>query len=204
MQGGGVEHLRAMFDAVSLREKLGVKCGDVMLLSVGELSVRKNHAAVIKALAESVNQKFVYCIAGVGALQEKLSRLAVICGVGSRVKFLGFRTDIKALCHAADIFVFPSLQEGLPVALMEAMSSGLPCVASRIRGNTDLLGRSKFADDILCSPKSAGDFSGALERIVSDRILPAFLGRENERIMGGFEIRSVGQTMRGIYRRMGN
>lgn len=56
-----------------------------------------------------------------------------------RVSLLEFRLDVIEICKSTDILVFPSLQEGLPVALMEAMACGLPCVASKIRGNTDLL-----------------------------------------------------------------
>ena len=57
---------------------------------------------------------------------------------------LGFRNDIYELLKCADAFVFPSKQEGLPVALMEAMAAGLPCIASRIRGNVDLLPDSRY------------------------------------------------------------
>ena len=60
-------------------------------------------------------------------------------GVKEQVHFLGYRTDIKELLKAGDIFLFTSKQEGLARSLMEAMASGLPCVASKIRGNTDLL-----------------------------------------------------------------
>ena len=60
-------------------------------------------------------------------------------GLEDHVKLLGFRTDVAELCQAADVFVFPSKQEGLPVALMEAMACGVPVVCSRIRGNTDLV-----------------------------------------------------------------
>ena len=59
--------------------------------------------------------------------------------VNQRVHFLGFRKDVKNICNSADLFVFPSFQEGLSVALMEAMGCGLPIVASNIRGNNDLI-----------------------------------------------------------------
>ena len=60
-------------------------------------------------------------------------------GVADRVHLLGYRRDIAELNHAADVFCFPSLREGLSASLMEAMASGLPVICSRIRGNTDLI-----------------------------------------------------------------
>ena len=55
------------------------------------------------------------------------------------VKLLGFRTDIQDLLISSDIFVFPSIREGLPISIMEAMDAGLPCIVSNIRGNKDLI-----------------------------------------------------------------
>ena len=76
-----------------------------------------------------------YIIVGQGELKEELKQLDKT----GRLKLLGYRTDIVELLRCSDLFVFPSLQEGLPVALMEAMSCGVPCIASRIRGNVDLV-----------------------------------------------------------------
>ena len=59
--------------------------------------------------------------------------------MSERIKLLGYRHDVAELCEIADVFVFPSLREGLPVSVMEAMASGLPIVCSRIRGNMDLI-----------------------------------------------------------------
>ena len=56
-----------------------------------------------------------------------------------KLHLLGYRTDISELYNSADIFVFPSIREGLSVSLMEAMASGLPCIVSKIRGNVDLI-----------------------------------------------------------------
>lgn len=115
----------------------------MMLLSVGELSERKNHEVVIKALAEIKQQNIKYFIAGRGDLKDHLSDLIINSGLQDEVKLLGFRSDVNMLTKAADLFIFPSIQEGLPVALMEAMSTGLPVVASQIRGNVDLIQEEK-------------------------------------------------------------
>ena len=108
-------------------------------MSVGELTKRKNHMAVIEALACLEEYDILYVVCGDGPMKARLRARAEELGVRERVKLLGFRKDIAELHKMADIFVFPSLQEGLPVALMEAMASGLPIVASRIRGNEDLI-----------------------------------------------------------------
>ena len=59
--------------------------------------------------------------------------------IADHVHFLGYRNDISAICQASDLFVFMSKQEGLPVAMMEAMACGVPVICSDIRGNTDLV-----------------------------------------------------------------
>ncbi len=107
------------------------------VLAVGELSKRKNHEVLIRAIAQ-LDQIFL-TIAGQGKLREYLTDLIDKLNVGDRVRLLGYRDDISELCRGADIFALPSFQEGLPVALMEAMACGLPCVVSRIRGNVDLI-----------------------------------------------------------------
>lgn len=129
------------YDRTSKRNELGISDNDFVLLSVGELIQRKNHETVLKALAELPSEKKVnikYLIVGKGDLDEHLKNMCKELGL-TNVKFLGFRRDIPDICASADLFVFPSFQEGLPVALMEAMAAGLPVVCSNIRGNVDLI-----------------------------------------------------------------
>lgn len=122
----------------SIRQELGISNETMLFVSVGELSHRKNHSVIIKALSQ-VNKDFYYIIVGQGELEQELKNMISSLGLNDRVSLLGYRTDISQILHAADVFLFPSLQEGLPVALMEAMACGLPCIVSEIRGNTDLV-----------------------------------------------------------------
>ena len=117
----------------------------VFLLSVGELSDRKNHVVVIEAMKQLIQRhpQLRYFICGQGEKKQELQQLIRKYHLEDHVKLLGFRTDVAELCQAADVFVFPSKQEGLPVALMEAMACGVPVVCSRIRGNTDLIQEEK-------------------------------------------------------------
>lgn len=129
-------------DKAKLLEELKIPEDSFLLLSVGELSVRKNHQAVIKALP-TMSDKIHYLICGQGNQGQILKDLGNKLNVESRIHFLGYRSDVIYLMKSSDIFVFPSLQEGLPVALMEAIACGIPCVASNIRGNADLMDNDK-------------------------------------------------------------
>ena len=121
------------------REQLGLTDGQKMLLSVGELTPRKNHELVIRALASIHDPNLQYFICGCGELENYLASLAKTVGLQDSVHLLGYRTDVDLLYACADLFVFPSKQEGLPVALMEAIASGTPSIASNVRGNNELL-----------------------------------------------------------------
>lgn len=85
-------------------------------------------------------------ICGSGKLDAYLKEEVKKLGIEDKVLFAGFRSDVIELMDSADLFCFPSLQEGLPVALMEAMAVGMPCIASKIRGNVDLLPEKNLFD----------------------------------------------------------
>lgn len=127
------------FDREAYRKTLGLSNEDRMLLSVGELNENKNHQIVIKALGESKRNDIHYFIAGEGNQKDILMELAKQNNVEHNVHLLGHRKDIGELLHCADVFIHPSIREGLPVALMEAMACGVSCIVSNIRGNTDLI-----------------------------------------------------------------
>lgn len=125
------------------RRELGFTEDDFILLSVGELIPRKNHQLVLHALGllQKKGQlgNIHYVICGRGIKLAELKALAQKLQIADHVHFLGYRNDISAICQSSDLFVFMSKQEGLPVAMMEAMACGVPVICSDIRGNTDLV-----------------------------------------------------------------
>lgn len=140
--GVGIDMNRFVCDpaiANAKRTELGLSDEDIMLVSVGELSSRKNHESVIRAIKMLDYSNIKYFICGKGELEEHLRNLIHELDLTQNVILLGYRNDIKELCHAGDLFVFPSHQEGLPVALMEAIACKMPVICSKIRGNTDLV-----------------------------------------------------------------
>lgn len=129
----------------ALRRELGVPEDAYVWLSVGEVNKNKNHGAVIEAMADFNDVWYVLC--GRGPLLDTLKERAESLGIADRTVFAGYRNDIADFYKMADLFIFPSWREGLPVALMEAMASGLKCVASRNRGTNDLLPDSSLRFD---------------------------------------------------------
>lgn len=123
--------------------ELEIPTNSKIFISVGELIPRKDHITAIKAFAEADLDNAYYIIAGIGRLKPELQKLIDDLGMTQKIKLLGYRLDARKLMKASDAFIFPSLQEGLPVALMEAMACGIPCIVSAIRGNVDLIKENK-------------------------------------------------------------
>lgn len=185
---------RTAKDHKSKRQELNIPDDAILLLSVGELIARKNQETLIQAVSQIEN---VYlAIAGKGALFEKMDALISELGVQTRVKLLGYRADILDLCKSCDMFVFPSFHEGLPVSLMEAMASGMPCVVSNIRGNTDLIDENGGA---LFDPHSSEACKCCIEGVLCRDL--ASLGNYNKEKIKSFDISKVREQMAFIYQK---
>lgn len=179
------------------RQELGVPEDAVLLLSVGELNSNKNHEAVIRAIAD---MDVYYIIAGAGGLHQHLQNVIDTLGLSRRVKLLGFRSDVKELYEAADVFVFPSFREGLPVSMMEAMASGLPCVASRIRGNTDLMEHG--INGFLCDPADANSVAECIGMLTKDQMSAREFAERSKEIMKEYDVANVIRAVQGIYEKV--
>ena len=126
-------------DRTEKRREIGISDDAVLLLSVGELNKNKNHEVVIRALAKIGDYNIHYAIAGTGKLEEYLYKLALELGIEDQIHLLGFRDDLEEVYKIVDLYIHPSYREGLPVALMEAIASKVPVIASNIRGCKDLI-----------------------------------------------------------------
>ena len=186
-------------EKLTIRRSLGIKDNEKMLLSVGELIPRKDHETAIRAIHKLNDKRIKYFICGQGALHDHLQTLINDLGLSDNVKLLGFRTDISELCCCADMFVFPSRQEGLPVALMEAMASGLPCVVSDIRGNTDLIDDGKGG--FLCKPNDVDGFAQKIKMLLSDRDLSTSMSVYNTNKLKKYDISAINSQMKRIYQK---
>jgi len=152
------------------RQVLGVPPDALMILAVGELSDRKNHQVIIKAMAKANIPNSVFAICG-KAIQgegtyDKLVNLANEHGVN--IAFLGHRHDIPQVCHCADIGVLPSTREGLGIASLEMMASGLPLVTSNVHGIKDYM--TDGVTGYMVSPYDVDGFAEALKKLSDSEV----------------------------------
>lgn len=184
-------------DRKKKRQQLGIPEDAILLTSVGELSKRKNHIVILQALTRIGEERLHYAIVGNGALLEELRSFVYAHGLSDRVHFLGYRKDIAEIYKASDVCCFPSIHEGLPVALMEAMACGLPVVCSRIRGNVDLIDEGK---GILVANNDVEGYIAAIMRMIDDVALRKKLGNNNLQAVRHYEESMVLMRMSLIYK----
>lgn len=174
--------------------EFGIPTDGTIFVSVGELIHRKNHESAIRAFSKANIENSYYLICGIGELEPYLKDLISELGLDSRVKLLGYRLDAQNIMKSSDVFLFPSFQEGLPVALMEAMACGLPCLVSEIRGNVDLIENEKGG--LLFNPYDINELS---EKILAAKTASSKWGKYNKEKIKEFDIKNVQEIMKSEY-----
>ncbi len=194
---GGFNELKATY---------GIPENHLVITSVGELTKRKNNIVMIRAMRELLDLPITYLICGSGPLENELRAEVREYGLENRVKFTGYITNVKEVLMQSDCFVFPSLQEGLPVAVMEAMAVGLPVIATAIRGITDLIEHTKGG--YLVESFEPEDYAVKVRRLFTDEyahseahrdIRRRQMGEWNRKRIQRFSIEVVDKKMREIY-----
>jgi glycosyltransferase involved in cell wall biosynthesis len=180
------------------REEIGVPDDKILVISAGELIERKNHEVIIRALGKLQDPDIYYAIAGKGPLLDRLKQVASEVGIPDRVLFLGFRTDVFELYHAADISAFPSKIEGLGLAGVEAMAAGIPLVSSNVHGILDYVidGKTGYA----IPPNDVDGFASALEKLAHDPALRESMRQNCLDAVEPFELSNALNVMWDIYK----
>jgi glycosyltransferase involved in cell wall biosynthesis len=148
-------------------------------LTVARLSEQKGHSYLLEAIAQLpsfLRESWCFVWAGDGELRETLQFQANQQGVDQDIVFLGQTSKVPEWLSVADAFVLPSLYEGLPLALMEAMAAGLPCLATDIDGNRELLHQGE--NGWLCKVRDAKALAEALEQFLPAEEERSHLGRQ--------------------------
>ena len=132
--GISLKELHTPLSRAEARERLQVS--GLVLGTMSRLEEQKGHTYLLAALPKLSREidDFVVLICGEGRLKERLMRQTADLGMENHVRFLGNRRDVAEIQRGLDIFVQPSLWEGMPLALLKAMGAGLPVVATRVSG----------------------------------------------------------------------
>ena len=140
---GNEDLVQCKYKEINIREKYNIPFQNRIIISVGELTKRKNNILVIEAMAKLKDLNVTYIICGTGPMEQDLKKKVMELELKKKVIFAGYVNNVPELLMQSDCFIFPSFQEGLPVAVMEAMAVGLPVIASKVRGITDLIEQGK-------------------------------------------------------------
>ncbi len=159
-----------------LRARLGVSRDRVVLGTVASLTAKKGHATLLEAVARLHDQgvKVSVVLAGEGPARSRLESQSVALGISGDVHFLGAVRDVADVLGAIDIFVLPSMVEGLPLALLEAMAAGKPVVASAVGGVPEVVASEQ--NGLLVEPGNVERLASALERLAMSPALRDRLG----------------------------
>jgi glycosyltransferase involved in cell wall biosynthesis len=168
--------------------------------TIAALEARKGHRFLLEAAAQlkSHGHKIEYRWAGDGPLLDELKQLADKLGLAEDVHFCGFVDDTPSFLAEIDVFVLPSLYEGLGVAALEAMAAGLPVIASSVGGLAESVIDSQTG--FLVAPQDPLALAGAIDRLTRDRDLAQVMGRRgSERVRECFTLERMARQNEAYY-----
>jgi glycosyltransferase involved in cell wall biosynthesis len=191
-------------DGTRVREELGLGPAEFLMVAVGNLYPVKGHSVLLHALAQLASvtpgSSWQVAIVGRGDEEAALTTLAAGLGLDDRVQLLGYRADVPDILAAADAFVMPSLSEGMPLALLEAMFAAKPVVASEVGGVPEVVRSGREA--LLVPPGDPTSLRRAIQLVFSDTHLRKELGsnalrRAEER----YTLAAMTDAYEGLYTR---
>ncbi|SMC95988.1 glycosyltransferase family 4 protein [Pedobacter africanus] len=185
-----------------VRAELGVDKDLILVGYVARITAQKAPLTFLKAIAElPENLPVKFLIVGDGDLKPQMLALASELKLNSRIIFQDFRSDIPDVLAAVDIFCLPSLWEGLPIALLEAMAMKKAIVASEIDGINDLIVHMK--NGLLVPVLKPGLLKDALETLVSDAGLRERLGKEaGATVNEKYNVQLMTENIASVYRQV--
>jgi sugar transferase (PEP-CTERM/EpsH1 system associated) len=189
-------------DKEEARRALGIPEGALVIGTVGRLDPVKDHRGLLEAFRRIAHHPHAQLvIVGDGPGRAVLERDRRALGLDGRVLMLGERQDVAGILRALDVFALPSLGEGISNALLEAMASGLPVVATCVGGNPELVDHD--VTGMLVSPRSADALAEAFARYLSD---PALLRKHGEagrrRAERDFSLDRMFESYESLYSRL--
>lgn len=186
----------------TIRKEMGINGSQPCIGTVGNLYAVKGQAYLLRACAAVAKEfpDFVLLVAGRGEQLESLEEEARSLGIERNVRFLGFREDVPALLEAMDVFVLPSVSEGLPVSILEAMALGKAVVASNIGGIPEVV--KDGTTGYLVPPSDPAALTAKILLLLHHPQLAADLGESGrKRVQEVFSLDKMVQEYESLYER---
>ena len=185
-------------DFTELKNEFGIQDGDVAFLSIGELNENKNHSVVLEAVSQLKESSHIkYFICGQGQRKVEYESFIKENGLEGQVKLLGYRKDIANVLNVMNVFIMPSLREGLPRSIMESMAYGLPCIVSDIRGCRDLIDDNNGG--FLVDATDSEAFASKIKELSDNKDLRDSMGEYNKNKIKDYTTDVVLEQMKKIY-----
>nr|ELR5242963.1 glycosyltransferase family 4 protein [Providencia rettgeri] len=183
------------------RKSLNLSKDDIVIGMTGRLWLQKNPIFLLEnmlpLLIENKNIKILFV--GDGELKKELEKLISIYDLSKQVYLLGWRNDIDRILQSIDIFTLPSKWEGMPLAILEAQSSGLPCIVSNITGNNNLVSNNIDGFIFNLEPNSE-EFRDKIKKLIYNKELRMKLGiKSREKVILHHSIEQRIQKIEMIY-----
>ena len=188
-------------DKTNIKKTLGLNCLGGLVLFVGRLDEAKNPLGLLHAWKESLgelNDYWKLVLIGDGPARFSVQSFIMDHNLSDQVLLAGQRDDIELWMKAADIFVLPSRREGLSNALLEAMACGLPVVATRVSGVTELVEEAGAGLVVIIDDMT--EFSRAIVRLARDTDLRITMGTQARRaVKSRYSINNVAANHEALY-----
>lgn len=187
--------------AASIRKELGIAKDTVIIGTAGSLKCVKGHTFLLQAAVKvlrSCNKEVKLLIVGDGELREELEAEARGLGIEDNVIFTGYRTDVEDVLRSLDLFVLPSLREGLPMVLLEAMASRKPVVASRVGAIPKVVEGTECGQ--LVEPGDADALAATLTALIKNKKKMRLMGeRGYEKVLEDYSSEKMARKYLAIY-----
>ena len=185
-----------------IRKSLGINDNDFVITTIAEYIKRKNYDTMLKVIKDlkDSNHKVKFLVCGCGKLEKRIKKLISKLDIENEVQLLGYRRDINRILTASDCFMLTSFQEGLPLAIIEAMNFALPCVVSDVRGNRDLVIDGKGG--YVLPTKDHNGVSNAIINLIESKELKDMFGSFNLNESKKYDIDVVIDQLDEIYSKL--
>ncbi|HET59818.1 MAG TPA: glycosyltransferase [Chloroflexi bacterium] len=179
-------------DLKMLRESLSIPLDAIVLITVGRLHPQKGHHYLIQAASTILSDypQAVFLWVGDGGLRSELNQAIERAGIGGAFRLLGVRCDVPQLLALSTLFVLPSISEGMPNVVLEAMASGLPVVATAVDGTNSLVVAGQTG--LLVPPRDSTELANAILELLAD---PERLQEMGEKAYERVRVQFSGEVM---------